>query len=68
MNETIFYVLFKSAKSFHDRMQYFKEEKTFSEYMKWQHIQRCEVEKINGPVIVENFDIKYNNLITREGK
>lgn len=59
--ETIFFVLFRSEKALHDRMEYFSEKKTLQDYMKWQFEQRRIVELDNGNVIVDKFDIKFSN-------
>lgn len=60
--ETIFYALFQSKNSFHDRMQLFNVKKTFKEYMEWQFEKRTEIEKVEGSVVVSNFKIIYNKI------
>jgi len=58
--ETIFYVLFRSANSLHDYMEYFSEQKTLQDYMNWQGDKKKELEKkLRTGVIVENFDVKF---------
>ena len=64
--ETIFYVLFQSANSFHDRMQLFQENKTLKDYMNWQFEKRTEIEKECGSsVVVSNFKIVHNKKTTK---
>lgn len=58
--ETIFYVLFEGQKSFHDRIQYFEEQKTLNDFMIWMAGKRAEIEKVHGDVYVSNMKIVRN--------
>lgn len=53
--QTIFFVLFNTGKSIHDRLQFFDGTKTLQEFFSWHIEKRNELEKVvNDTAVVEN--------------
>lgn len=67
VNETIFFAVFKTNSSVHDRMEYWNCKKTYKDYMDWSNLHRGEIEKETGrTAVLDSFDIKFNSYINKQ--